>query len=118
MRDPAGNLPVPADGASRAAAHGPARAREAGARIVEEVGPTEASGIAVGDRVAVPWLGYACGQCPYCNDGRETLCARQLRTGDTIDGSYADYVLGYARHVVKVPNGSTRSTPPRSRARG
>ena len=63
------------------------------------------SGIAVGDRVAVPWLGYACGQCRYCNDGRETLCARQLRTGYTIDGSYADYVLGYARHVVKVPDG-------------
>ena len=75
-----------------------------GVGIVEEVGPTEVSGIAVGDRVAVPWLGYACGQCRYCNDGRETLCARQLRTGYTIDGSYADYVLGYARHVVKVPD--------------
>lgn len=76
-----------------------------GVGIVEEVGPTEVSGIAVGDRVAVPWLGYACGQCRYCNDGRETLCTRQLRTGYTIDGSYADYVLGYARHVVKVPDG-------------
>ena len=66
--------------------------------------PTEVAGLAVGDRVAVPWLGYACGQCRYCNDGRETLCARQLRTGYTIDGSYADNVLGYARHVVKVPD--------------
>jgi propanol-preferring alcohol dehydrogenase len=62
-------------------------------------------GIAVGDRVVVPWLGYACGQCRYCNDGRETLCARQLRTGYSIDGSYAEYVIGYARHVVKVPAG-------------
>ena len=76
-----------------------------GVGVVEAVGPTAVSGIAVGDRVAVPWLGYACGQCRYCNDGRATLCARQLRTGYTIDGSYADYVLGYARHVVKVPDG-------------
>lgn len=76
-----------------------------GVGIVEAVGPTEVEGIAVGDRVAIPWLGYACGQCRYCNDGRETLCARQLRTGYSIDGSYAEYVIGYARHVVKVPDG-------------
>ena len=30
---------------------------------------------------------------------------RQLRTGYSIDGSYAEYVIGYARHVVKVPEG-------------
>ena len=47
-----------------------------GVGVIEEVGPTEVAGLAVGDRVAVPWLGYACGQCRYCNDGRETLCAR------------------------------------------
>jgi len=75
-----------------------------GVGVVEAVGPTEVEGIAVGDRVAVPWLGYTCGQCRYCNDGRETLCARQLRTGYTIAGSYAEYVIGYARHVVKVPD--------------
>jgi propanol-preferring alcohol dehydrogenase len=75
-----------------------------GVGVVEAVGSTEVEGIAVGDRVAVPWLGWSCGQCRYCNDGRETLCARQLRTGYTINGSYADYVIGYARHVVKVPD--------------
>src|SRR5690349_6656736 len=75
-----------------------------GVGIVEEVGPAGVAGIAVGDRVAVPWLGYACGRCRYCNDGRDTLCASQLRTGYTIDGSYAEYVLGYARHVVAVPD--------------
>jgi len=76
-----------------------------GVGVVEAVGPTGVGGIAIGDRVAVPWLGYACGQCRYCNDGRETLCARQLRTGYSIDGSYAEYVIGYARHVVKIPEG-------------
>ena len=76
-----------------------------GVGVVEAVGATDVEGIAVGDRVAIPWLGWSCGQCRYCNDGRETLCARQLRTGYSIDGSYAEYVIGYARHVVKVPGG-------------
>ena len=32
------------------------------------------SEVAVGDRVAMPWLGYACGSCDYCVSGREALC--------------------------------------------
>ena len=32
-------------------------------------------------RVALPWLGYACGACHYCNSGRETLCMNQLNMG-------------------------------------
>src|ERR1700694_3449559 len=27
-----------------------------------------------GDRVALPWLGYACGTCEYCVSGWATLC--------------------------------------------
>jgi propanol-preferring alcohol dehydrogenase len=71
---------------------------------IEALGPGVTAELTEGDRVAVPWLGYACGQCRYCNDGRETLCERQLNTGYSIDGSYADYVLGHARQVVKVPD--------------
>src|SRR5918994_130276 len=36
--------------------------------------------------------------------GRYSVSPRQRRTGYSTDGSYADYVLGYARHVVKVPD--------------
>ena len=35
------------------------------------------SEVAVGDRVAMPWLGYACGCCDYCVSGWETLCLRR-----------------------------------------
>ncbi|MDA0165017.1 zinc-binding dehydrogenase [Solirubrobacter ginsenosidimutans] len=56
-------------------------------------------------RVALPWLGYACGTCKYCNSGRETLCMNQLNMGYAINGSFAEYALGYARHVVRVPDG-------------
>jgi propanol-preferring alcohol dehydrogenase len=56
-----------------------------------------------GDRVAIPWLGYACGTCRYCISGWETLCESQRNTGYSFDGSYAEYVKAYARYVGKVP---------------
>jgi propanol-preferring alcohol dehydrogenase len=62
-------------------------------------------GIEPGMRVALPWLGYACGTCKYCNSGRETLCMNQLNMGYAINGAFAEYALGYARHVVRVPDG-------------
>lgn len=56
-----------------------------------------------GDRVAIPWLGYACGTCEYCVSGWETLCERQLNTGYAVDGAYAEYAKGFSRYVGKVP---------------
>ena len=68
---------------------------------VEQAGPdVEAR---VGDRVGVPWLGYACGECGYCRSGRENLCKRARFTGYHIDGGYADFVVADARFVFKVP---------------
>src|SRR6185437_1091136 len=34
---------------------------------------SEVAGLAVGERVGVPWLGHTCGVCPYCRVGRENL---------------------------------------------
>lgn len=73
--------------------------------IVERIGAGNAHGVQIGDRVAVPWLGYACGECRYCNDGRETLCEAQINTGYGVDGGFAEYVVGWSRHVVRVPDG-------------
>jgi alcohol dehydrogenase, propanol-preferring len=56
-----------------------------------------------GDRVAIPWLGYACGHCRYCVAGWETLCQVQQNTGYSVDGSYAEYVVADDRYVVDVP---------------
>jgi propanol-preferring alcohol dehydrogenase len=61
--------------------------------------------VVVGDRVAMPWLGYACGSCDYCVSGWETLCLQQKNTGYSIDGSFAEYVKAYGRYVVRVPDG-------------
>ena len=60
---------------------------------------------AVGDRVAMPWLGSACGSCRYCVSGRETLCESQVNSGFGRDGSYAEYAVADARYVVHVPDG-------------
>ncbi|MGF1666388.1 MAG: zinc-dependent alcohol dehydrogenase [Acidimicrobiia bacterium] len=59
--------------------------------------------LAVGDRVALPWLALACGHCRYCVAGRETYCQQPQYMGYTVDGGYAEYALGYASHVVLVP---------------
>jgi alcohol dehydrogenase, propanol-preferring len=61
--------------------------------------------VGVGDRVALPWLGRACGHCRYCITGWETYCVTPEFMGYTIDGSYAEFAIGYASHVVKVPDG-------------
>jgi propanol-preferring alcohol dehydrogenase len=76
-----------------------------GVGMIERVGPGNNHGLDVGMRVALPWLGYACGGCRFCNSGRETLCEQQLNTGYAFDGAFAEYAIGYTRHVVRVPDG-------------
>jgi len=75
----------------------------------EGVGRIEQLGVGVtrlseGDRVAVPWLGWACGSCEYCTSGWETLCPEQRNTGYSVDGGYAEYVLAEAEFVGRVPD--------------
>ncbi|WP_182526530.1 alcohol dehydrogenase AdhP [Nocardioides dongkuii] len=76
----------------------------------EGVGIVEALGQgvthrAVGDRVAMPWLGHACGHCRYCITGWETLCEEQQNTGYSVDGGFAEYAVADATYVVRVPDG-------------
>ena len=61
------------------------------------------SSLSRGDRVGVPWLGYACGRCAYCLRGSENLCDDAQFTGYTLDGGYADYVLADARFCLPLP---------------
>ena len=66
---------------------------------VDRLGPG-AGGIAVGQRVGIPWLGHTCGACSYCAAGRDNLCYAPLFTGYTRDGGFATHAVanaGYAR---------------------
>ena len=67
-----------------------------GVGIVEKLGEGVTS-LRLGDRVAIAWLGFACGECRHCIDGRETLCEQQLDSGYSIDGAFAEYAVVSAR---------------------
>jgi propanol-preferring alcohol dehydrogenase len=56
-----------------------------------------------GDRIGVPWLGWACGQCRYCRSGRENLCDRARFTGYHLDGGYAELVVADEPFCIPLP---------------
>ena len=76
-----------------------------GVGVIEALGPGNSHGLEVGVRVALPWLGYSCGNCRYCNSGWETLCESQQNMGYAMNGGFAEYTVGNARNVVRVPDG-------------
>ncbi len=63
------------------------------------------TGVALGTRVGVPWLGWTCGQCAYCVSGRENLCERARFTGYQLDGGYAEYTVADHRFCFPLPEG-------------
>jgi propanol-preferring alcohol dehydrogenase len=65
-----------------------------------EVLGSAVTGLSIGQRVGVPWLGHTCGHCRYCRDGRENLCDAPLFTGYTRDGGYASHCLADARYAL------------------
>jgi len=71
---------------------------------VAAAGPGVA-GLAVGQRVGVPWLGWTCGACRYCRSGRENLCERARFTGYTRDGGYAEFAVADSRFCFALPGG-------------
>ncbi|MEU1086178.1 alcohol dehydrogenase AdhP [Streptomyces sp. NPDC005576] len=75
-----------------------------GIGVVEAVGD-QVSHLAPGDRVAIPWLGEACGHCDHCVSGWETLCLEQRNSGYSVDGSHAEYAVAHGTYVVPVPEG-------------
>ncbi len=57
-----------------------------------------------GDRVGIPWLHTACGHCPHCRTGWETLCGSQQNTGYSVNGSFAEYALADPDYVGILPD--------------
>jgi len=59
--------------------------------------------LAPGDRVGVPWLGWACGECRFCLAGAENLCDRARFTGYDLDGGYAELTVADERFCFPIP---------------
>jgi alcohol dehydrogenase len=58
--------------------------------VVVEAGP-EVGGWRPGDRVIAPFI-LACGRCPDCQAGHQTVCATQVVPGFTCDGAFAERI--------------------------
>ena len=63
---------------------------------IDAIGPG-VEGLAMGERVGIPWLGHTCGVCPYCRMHRENLCDHPVFTGFTRDGGFATAAVADAR---------------------
>jgi propanol-preferring alcohol dehydrogenase len=69
--------------------------------LVESVGEN-VTRFRVGERVGVPWLYSACGECAYCRRGNENLCEKARFSGYHVDGGYAQYMVApqdFAYHI-------------------
>jgi propanol-preferring alcohol dehydrogenase len=69
---------------------------------VLELGPRTGR-FQVGERVGLAWLQWACGQCHFCQTGRENLCDKAQFTGFHRDGGYAQMVVAPAGFAYRLP---------------
>lgn len=58
------------------------------------------SGLELGQRLGVPWLGGSCQHCEYCLEERENLCDKPEFTGYTRHGGYASHTIARADYCV------------------
>ncbi len=70
---------------------------------IDAVG-AEVSRARLGERVCVPWLGWACGQCAACARGEENLCPVARFTGRDLDGGFSTEAIAEARFVFAAPS--------------
>jgi len=76
---------------------------EIAGRVIEKGG--DVRDLQIGDRAGVPWVHWTCGECEFCLEGNENLCAKQKITGVMVDGGYAELVKAPASHTLKIPDG-------------
>jgi propanol-preferring alcohol dehydrogenase len=74
-----------------------------GAGVVVALGPG-VTHLKEGDRVGIAWLHSACGHCEFCLTGWETLCQAQQNSGYSVNGSFAEYAIGQADYLARIPD--------------
>ncbi len=57
----------------------------------------------LGDRAGVTPLLDACGNCQYCNEGKENLCESSVVTGESLKGGYTEFIAVKEDFATKVP---------------
>ena len=79
-----------------------------GAGTVAAVG-AGVTGWAPGDRVVIDG-NLGCGECEACRDGRDNLCPSWQLLGETVRGTYAEYVALPERQLLTVPESVSLET--------
>jgi propanol-preferring alcohol dehydrogenase len=57
-----------------------------------------------GDRVGIAWLRHTCGQCGFCESGRQNLCEASSYTGYHADGGYAEHAVVPESFAYAIPD--------------
>lgn len=76
--------------------------------VVEEC-PDESTKFNIGDRVGVAWIFSSCGNCRYCVEGNDNLCADFQATGRDHNGGYSQYITISQDFAYKIPEVFTDS---------
>jgi NADPH:quinone reductase-like Zn-dependent oxidoreductase len=63
----------------------------------------EGAGVRAGDRVVIN-ANLGCGQCEFCLAGKDNLCRDWHLLGETVRGTYAEYVALPVRQLYKLPH--------------
>ena len=87
-----------ADGAGEVAAFGDGVQPET--RELET--PALAPGASVGDHVVID-ANLSCGKCEFCLAGKDNLCLNWHLLGETVRGTYAEYVSVPVRQLYRLP---------------
>ena len=72
-----------------------------GAGEISQLG-SEVSDFKVGDRVVIN-ANIGCGVCEFCLNGQDNLCNHWHLLGETIRGTYAEFICLPARQLYKLP---------------
>lgn len=62
----------------------------------------EGLGVRSGDRVVIN-ANLGCGQCEYCLAGKDNLCNEWHLLGETVRGTYAEYIAVPVKQLYKLP---------------
>ena len=75
-----------------------------GHQIVGEVIEGASTGLPLGTRVGVSWMGGTDGDCFFCKHGMENLCDHPTFTGYSVDGGYAEYAVAREEFAYPLPH--------------
>ncbi|GAA5978432.1 hypothetical protein JCM5350_001165 [Sporobolomyces pararoseus] len=76
-----------------------------GAGPIVAIGEGTLTNLKVGQNVGIKWLADSCLDCENCRAGSEATCPQAQCSGYTVDGSFQQYAVSYARHVTPIPDG-------------